>query len=259
MQTNSVVLEEERLLGTGTEEKPLIRERHRVFPAVFEKRNHQRIIDVAAGVGYVAKRIRDNYAGQMYCNDLSPTCLKNLRKLEIPVVSYTLDSMDSGFPFANDSFDAVIALATIEHILQVDAFVREIYRILAPDGCFYLSAPNYASVNYLFPMIFNGRTFHDPLNAVSRYEFYAHVRYFTYRTLMEYIPTFGFVPEAVYLPVPKSSSNYVSLSRKSKLMAWGFKGCMSLLYRISPRWASEPIICFRKAPASRLPFRKILL
>jgi SAM-dependent methyltransferase len=259
MQTNSVELEEQRLHGTGVDIQPLFRERHRVFPEIFENRNHQRIIDVAAGVGYVAQRIRDKYQGQMFCNDISPTCLKNLYKLHIPVVSYTLDSKDGGFPFANSSFDAVIALATIEHILQVDAFIQEIYRILAPEGCFYLSAPNYASANYLFPLIINGRTFHNPLNEVTRYEFYAHVRYFTYRTLLEYIPTFGFIPEAVYLPVPKSSSNYVSLLKRSKLMAWGFRGCMNLMYRLSPRWASEPIICFRKTSSSQNPFRKVIL
>jgi len=259
MQKNSVILEEERLNSAGREEKPLIHERHRVFPAIFESRNHKRVIDVAAGVGYVAERIRDDSSVQMFTNDIAPTCLTNLRKLNIPVVSYTIDNAFGGFPFANDSFDAVIALATIEHVIHVDEFVREIFRMLNPDGCFYVSAPNYASFLYLFPLVFSGRTFHDPLKPESKYEFYAHVRYFTYQTLMEYIPQFGFVPEAVYLPIPKHSNHYKTLKERSRLAAWGFRTGMSLMYRMSPRWASEPILCFRKNFQTKTPFRRVLI
>jgi ubiquinone/menaquinone biosynthesis C-methylase UbiE len=259
MRNNSISLEEGRLMNNGVEEKPFLHERHRAFPAVFENRDHKRILDVAAGVGYAANRIHKNYSGQIFCNDLSPTCLKNLRQLKLPVTRYSIDNDVISFPFASNSFNAVIALATIEHVIQVDDFVKEIYRILDDDGCFYVSAPNYASLLYLLPVVVSGRTFHNPLNPSMKYEFYAHVRYFTYRTLIEYIPQFGFTPEAVYLPLPKSSTSFTDLQARSKLKAAIFKVGMSMLYRISPRWASEPIICFRKSKNRSIKFRHVLL
>lgn len=259
MRNDAIDLEEGRLIQNGVEEKPSLHERHRVFPAVFEDRKHKRILDVAAGVGYAARNIQKEYPGQMFCNDLSPTSLKNLRLLNLPVTRYSIDNDGTRFPFASNSFDAIIALATIEHVIQVDAFVREIYNILEDEGCFYVSAPNYASIQYLLPVLTSGRTFHDPLNPAMKYEFYAHVRYFTYRTLLEYIPQFGFVPEAVYLPLPKKSSNYLTLMSKSKFKAFLYRTGMSFFYHLSPRWASEPILCFRKTSSRSIHFRKVLL
>lgn len=259
MRTDAVSLEENRLVVNGVEEKPYLHERHRAFPAVFENRGHTRILDIASGIGYAARRIHENYPGAMFCNDLSPTCLMNLRKLDLPVTRFTIDSDTNGFPLARGSFDAVIALATIEHVIQVDDFVKEISRLLVDEGCFYVSAPNYASFLYLLPVILTGRTFHDPMDPFTRYEFYAHVRYFTYRTLMEYIPQFGFVPEAVYLPVPKTSTNFTELRARSKIKSFIFSNAMNIMYRLSPRWASEPIICFRKTGRSLPPFRRVIL
>ncbi len=259
MRQDAIQLEEQRLKGSGVEERPVFHERHRAFPAVFEQRQHRRILDVAAGVGYVAQRIRDQYSGQMYCNDISPTCLANLRRLDLPVACYSIDQAEASFPFAAQSFDAVVALATIEHVIHVDRFVAEIYRILAPEGCFYVSAPNYAGLLYLMRLVWSGRTFHNPLDGGERYEFYAHVRYFTYRTLLEYIPTFGFVPEAVYLPVPEGSSHYQALYAASRWKAMLFRWGMTAFYRLSPRWSSEPILCFRKTDRALGRPRRVLL
>lgn len=260
MRNDAIKLEEARLTGETDIEFPVVHERHRAFPAVFENRQHKRVLDLAAGVGYVARNVRDQYQTNMFCNDISPSCLKSLRQLGLPVTSYTLDHNVAGFPFKDGSFDALIALATIEHIINVDLFVEEVYRILDDDGYFYVSAPNYASLLYLYEIVWTGRTFHNPLGKETSYEFYAHVRYFTYRTLLEYLSTFGFVPDAVYTPLPKDSTRYQAIQASSPLKAFMFRQTMNFLYHLSPRWSSEPIICFRKATSkSTSKFRKVIL
>jgi len=155
----------------------------------------------------------------------------------------------------------VIALATIEHLINIDHFIEEIFRILGREGYLYLSAPNYSGLIYLLPLLISGKTFHDPMTNPSRYEFYAHVRYFTYHTLLEFVSSFGFVPDTVYLPVPQDSSRYLSLYSKSKFKALTFRTVMKFLYKyFSPRWASEPIICFRKSSSPVVKkFRKVVL
>ena len=58
MNENAVYLEEERLHGLErSDDFPSFHERHRVFPAIFEDRQHKRIIDTSAGVGYAAQHI----------------------------------------------------------------------------------------------------------------------------------------------------------------------------------------------------------
>jgi 2-polyprenyl-3-methyl-5-hydroxy-6-metoxy-1,4-benzoquinol methylase len=267
VRKDAVQLEEARLKGIELiKDYPAFHERHRIFPAVFENRQHKNILDIAAGVGVVGRRITDNYevpgGFKLLCNDICPTCLKVLAKEGLQTASFNLDQEKEPFPFADGTFDAVIALATIEHIININHFVTEIRRLLDDDGYLYLSAPNYSGLTYLLPMIFSGKTFHDPMAEESRYEFYAHVRYFTHRTLCDFVSSFGFTLEAVYIGVPKSSSHYMALSSKSKFKAFVFRTLMTTLYTcFSPRWAAEPVLCFRKSKSKNNPLkpRKVLL
>jgi SAM-dependent methyltransferase len=264
MRKDAVQLEEARLQGvTSIEDYPDFHERHRVIPAIFEDRQHKTILDLAAGVGCAAQRIQQNYPADLLCNDITPTCLTILKQMGIPTVSFDLDNEERPFPFPDGHFDAIISLATIEHLLHVDHFLSETHRILNNDGYFYLTSPNYASLAYLPRYLLGGKTFHDPLSKSprTRYEFYAHIRYFTYSTLIEFVSSFGFIPDTVYLAVPGGSTHYRAMYASSKVKALAFRYAMTLMYQLmSPRWASEPIICFRKVgnKADR-KFRKVIL
>jgi ubiquinone/menaquinone biosynthesis C-methylase UbiE len=265
MREDAILIEEQRLDGISKiEEYPSFHERHRVFPAVFEDRNHNKIMDISAGVGVVAQGIRENYptATTFICNDISPTALAILKSMGNTTSSFDLDDGDKDFPFPDKSFDAIIALATIEHIINIDHFVKEIYRMLDDQGCLYLSAPNYAALSYMSNFLLAGKSFHDPLGAgTNKYEFYAHVRYFTYRTLVEFVSSFGFVPDTVYLPIPSGSTHYKNMYSRSKLKALTFRYSMWAMYKfLSPRWASEPVICFQKNPTVKnKKLRKVVL
>lgn len=201
-------------------------------------------------MGCAAQRIRDNYPANLLCNDISPTCLKILGKLGLPTVSFDLDDNKKPFPFADGHFDAVISLVTIEHLMNLDHFLKETNRILSNGGYLYISTPNYASLYYVANLLLLGRSFHNPLSQtkLERYEFYSHIRYFTYKTLLEFVSSFGFTPDSVYIALPKSSSRYQSLQSASKPRALAHRYVRWLMYHLlSPRWASEPIVCFQKS------------
>jgi 2-polyprenyl-3-methyl-5-hydroxy-6-metoxy-1,4-benzoquinol methylase len=265
MKKQAIEIEEKRLEGIQSiEEFPDFHERHRIFPAVFENRQHKKILDIAAGVGCAAQRIHEKYPAELLCNDITPTCLRILKKLGLATVSFDLDDAEQAFPFADGSLDTIVCLATIEHMVNIDHFVQEIRRILSDDGYLYMSTPNYASLEFLPQYIFKGRSFHDPLSKSSRqrYEFYAHVRYLTYRTMIEYVSSFGFVLDTVYLALPGGSKRYLASSRIKRI---AYRSLMFLMYQLlSPRWAAEPVVCFRKVSAdaknkSRAKIRKVVL
>ncbi len=264
MRRDAIALEEERFRNVPlatVEDYPAFHERHRVFPAVFEDRRHKRILDIAAGVGVVGKRIQEHYDGELWCNDISPTCLRAMESFGLQTSSFDIDDDQQPFPFPDGHFDALVALATIEHVIHIEHFLKEISRILGDGGHLYLSAPNYSGLPYLVPFLVSGKTFHDPLSKPSDYEFYAHVRYFTYRTLVELTASFGFVPERVYLPVPEKSSRFLALRERSRLRAFAMRQTLKFIYTFfSPRWASEPVVCFRKGESQALSApRKVVL
>ncbi len=261
MRKDAQPLEDARLSGvTKTDEYPSFRERHRAFPTIFEGRTHRKVLDVAAGAGVAARRIHSMSPANVLCNDISHAALSILHNEGMPVISFDIDDNNANFPFANGSFDAVVSLATIEHIINLDHHVQEIYRVMEENGYLYISSPNYASLRSLPNYLFQGRSFHNPLKEHDRYEFYAHVRYFTYRTLLEYVASFGFQPEAVFLPLPEGSSYYRALKARSKSKATAFRSAMWILYTFfGPRWASEPVLCFKKSSQSNGRFRKVLI
>jgi SAM-dependent methyltransferase len=262
MRTDAIEVEEGRLEGIETlDDYPWFKERHRVFPAVFEDREHKEIIDLSAGVGCAAIRVKEQYNEDITCNDITPTCLKVLRKLGLNTISFSLDDPGTPFPLPDASFDCVISLVTIEHLTHVDHFLKETHRILAPGGFLYISAPNYAAPEYALKLLVTGRSFHDPLGPEEeRYEFFGHIRYFTYKTLRDYVTSFGFALDTVYIARPEGSARYLALYERSKFLALSYRYLMTFRHRLlAPRWASEPILCYQKASPNGRRSRKVVL
>lgn len=57
------------------------------------------------------------------------------------------DVIDVGrpLPYADATFDLVVSMDVIEHVLTPVAWTREALRVLKPDGRLFLTTPNYAS------------------------------------------------------------------------------------------------------------------
>ena len=90
--------------------------------------------------------------------------------------------LESSLPFKDNSFDLVTCLEVIEHIVSAERLLREIARILIPNGYLVLSTPNFSCwqnrLRYL-----RGK---PPVNEGI------HLRFFTPSTLEEAINTSSF-------------------------------------------------------------------
>jgi len=264
MEKYAVQLEEKRLQGTlSVQDYPDFHERHGSFLQSLKTDNTKRYLIWQQEWGALPREFR-RIIRQIYCATISPPrVLTILQQLGLRTVSFDLDDDERPYPFPDGHFDAIVSLATIEHLRHVDYYLRETHRILNSDGCLYLSAPNYAGLAYLPRFVLSGKTFHDPLSksARPRYEFYAHVRYFTYRTLLEYVSSFGFIPDTVYLALPGGSFQLSGVVRSLQAQGAGISICDDAhVPSAFPRWASEPILCFRKTGSKvDRKFRKVIL
>lgn len=100
-------------------------------------------------------------------------------------------------PFADASFDLVVSDDVIEHLVDTDAYAREIFRVLDRDGWLFLSTPNLAAwfnrIGLLFGLqpafseVSFERIFGRPGNDVV-----GHLRLFTSRSTREFLGHHGF-------------------------------------------------------------------
>ena len=106
-------------------------------------------------------------------------------------------------PFAAGSFDVVVTLETIEHLLDPDALLVEARRLLAPGGCLILSTPRLDSLLVVGCLLLgvqppgvessSRRRYGNPFGEQRPS---GHVHLFTRRALAEALATNGFRLEA---------------------------------------------------------------
>jgi SAM-dependent methyltransferase len=85
-------------------------------------------------------------------------------------------------PFKSGSFSGVISLEVIEHLVESELFLKEIYRILKPKGWLIISTPNIAWWGYRLFML---------LGQPPKKEGY-HLRFFTHFSLVNNLNKIGF-------------------------------------------------------------------
>lgn len=102
----------------------------------FEWRGDERVLDVGAGPGQYMRRVRDRISGPvLVAGDLSFGMAQQARENTggQGVAVLTLDAQT--LPFPDASFDVVLANHMLYHVPDQDRALREIRRVLRPDGC----------------------------------------------------------------------------------------------------------------------------
>ena len=70
--------------------------------------------------------------------------------------------LDFSIPLTNNSVAVVIASHVLEHLINPDTFVAEIYRVLQPGGYVVLDTPNLASWHNIFALLIGVQPFSGP-------------------------------------------------------------------------------------------------
>jgi SAM-dependent methyltransferase len=116
-----------------------------------------RVLEVGCGGGNVLERVPGRRVGI----DLSPFILKKARaRLGHDALLARGDAM--ALPFADGAFDRVFCSEVLEHVLEPEAVVREMRRVLAAGGHAVVSVPNEALINRVKGVVFKlplGRRF----------------------------------------------------------------------------------------------------
>ena len=130
--------------------------------------------------------------------------------------------LNKKFPIKDNSFGVVVSDQVIEHLTDVDNFVKEIFRILKQEGYAVIATENLSSWNNLFALLLGYGPPSLTYSAEKRieggplsphhgenitFEYPRHVYIFTYQALKEMFLLHGFSVERLigggYYPCPK--------------------------------------------------------
>lgn len=99
-----------------------------------------RMLDLGCGMAEFARFSIDK-GWSVSAIDVSEDNVKNATQFEIDAKCHDLNL---SLPYEDKSYNVVSAIEVLEHIMNVETLVEDIYRVLADDGHFLLSTPNYA-------------------------------------------------------------------------------------------------------------------
>ncbi len=100
-----------------------------------------RLLDVGCGVGQVVKALRDRGHAAEGVDVSEP----NIRKAQ-EHVGHCQIYEGKQLPFPDDHFDGVGAFNVLEHVEEPEDFLRELVRVLKPQGRAVVSSPNFLRV-----------------------------------------------------------------------------------------------------------------
>lgn len=116
-----------------------------------------KVLDVGCGKGELLTEISRRYArGELYGVDFSTGRIREAAQGVGLMVSLAEADIQRGLPFRARAFDRVFCTDTLEHLRQPESCLREIWRVLKPDGRVILSVPNatgFAPFHRLGPFI----------------------------------------------------------------------------------------------------------
>ena len=145
------------------------------------------VLDLGCGDGRLTLALRGR---RIVGADVSRVALERARarvtEQDIELVELTPGAV---LPFGDGTFDLVLAAETIEHVVDVQTFLAEARRVMAPDGELAVTTPAHGRRTGLSMLLRGFERSFDPLSP--------HIRFFTRGTLSAMLDEAGFEVKSV--------------------------------------------------------------
>lgn len=138
-------------------------------------------------------------ANRIFALDASPSAVERAKEHGLIASQHDLEQP---LPFKDGEFDIVVCKDLLEHLVDPAALLLEMRRVLKASGHIVLSIPNHFYFPFRLRILFGGgliwkSLFHDHRQHFSEWN-YMHLRFFTYRGLLQFLDFGGFQVERAF-------------------------------------------------------------
>jgi len=123
------------------------------------------ICDIGCGYNAYFLNKAEKYISKGYGID-KKVCINTTDKIIVQRAEFF-----NNLSFQNDYFDAVTMIAVIEHLKDYNSIIKEVYRILKPEGLLIITTPTIHARKFLDFLAFR-------LNILNKEEIKEHYKYF---------------------------------------------------------------------------------
>lgn len=153
------------------------------------------VLEVGCGRGVTGKLLQEKLGCRVTGVELNPVVAREAAKHLHRVIQGDVQELE-----IEGGYDAVLGLEVVEHLVEAEAFLARIRKLLAPGGRAILSIPNVGHYSIVEDLI-AGRWDYLPIGLLC----YTHYRFFTRKTLADWlrragIERFELVPQKTELP-----------------------------------------------------------
>lgn len=148
------------------------------------------VLDLGAGRGELEDRLLGLYRRVVAADIL-------IDQISAPaVVEVVACDVDAPLPWGPNTFDAVVSLDVIEHVVEPVSFMVEISRVLRPGGQAVISTPNARALRHLLRLALGGHGLRTSRDGALRPWDGGHLHYFTSKDLLELCAAAGLATTA---------------------------------------------------------------
>lgn len=152
-----------------------------------------KILDIGCGGGMLTESLPYYYSkADIYGCDVSATAIKYAKKLGSGKIQYEVIKKKK-LPYKDNNFDVCICFDVLEHVPDVDFFLKEVKRVLKKNGQFFLIVPcegQPLTYTWFFQKLNIGKTL--------TYRYFGHIHSeFTHKYVIALLKKHGFIVKSL--------------------------------------------------------------